>query len=227
MVGLMNNITQYIVDKGGLKVEPEYTAQTGKYHMFNNGGVEIEVGEFLHSFVLMTQPTYILETGTYFGISSSYMGLALKELDKGKLFTLEIMPESIKIARKLHGDLAIDSIVSVLQISSYNYAVPDGIQFDILFLDSEPQYRFDEFVKFYNYLKPGGFIFIHDLHPHLGIETAFTDYGPFGDFRLKIGQFIKEHEVQTFGFFTPRGLMMFQKNHSKFYHNKLLKGEQF
>lgn len=62
-----------------LLVSPEHTPHKYSYTMITSGGVEIEVGEFLAALVRMVKPNYILETGTHYGLSSSFMGLALSK----------------------------------------------------------------------------------------------------------------------------------------------------
>ena len=89
--------------------------------------------------------------------------------------------------------------------------------FDIAFLDTEPSLIFNEFEKFYNNVNPGGLIIIHDLHPHLSYGCVNLDHPefkhwPYGDFREKLGIYIKSHQVQTFSFSTPRGITIFQKS---------------
>ena len=70
-------IAQHLLDRanGALAIEPEVAHPT--YSMFNSGGVEVEVGEFLHSMVRVTKPMHILETGTHLGVSAAFMALAL------------------------------------------------------------------------------------------------------------------------------------------------------
>lgn len=70
-----------------LDLLPEPT--NAEFKMYNTGGVEQEVGEFLYGLVRILKPNHVLETGTHKGIASSYMGSALKENTKGKLTTVE------------------------------------------------------------------------------------------------------------------------------------------
>ena len=186
--------------------------------MFNSGGVETETGEFLYGFVRMTKPSRILETGTHKGISSMYMAKALEENKKGHLLTLELFQENINEAAALWAEMDVQGRITCLKQSSLEYKL-EG-QVDLLFLDSEPQHRFDEFVNFYPRLKPGGFIFIHDLHPNLGRDAA---QGHWADFREKIGVWMKDHSLQTFTFRTPRGFTVFQKAAPDFSHTAHLR----
>ncbi len=197
-----------------IKSQPEITPSPPGFSMFNTGGVEVEVAEFLYSLVKMIKPDFIVETGTHLGVSSLYMGLGCAENQKGKIWTYEVIPELQLQAKALWNDLNIHQYINCLLQSSLEATLPDNLGIDLLFLDSEPQFRFDEFLKFWDKVVPGGFILIHDLNASLG-HHGDTHHGvydwPYGDFREKIGPFIKDHKVQTISFPTPRGFTLFQK----------------
>lgn len=219
------NVTDYLLKKTTcLDKLPEYTPNWKHYSMFNTGGVEVEVGEFLYAFVKMTKPVRILETGTHHGISSLYMAQALKENKKGHLTTLEIFEENIQLSRRLWKEAGVSDTVTCFQQDSLKFESAE--QWDILFLDSEPHLRFDELVKYYPYLSSGGFIFIHDLHPHLGLSGLVingVENWPYGDFRPKFGDLVKDYSLQTFSFRTPRGFTIFQKTDQDFAHTRYLR----
>jgi predicted O-methyltransferase YrrM len=196
------------------------------YSMFNTGGVEIEVGEFLYSFIKMIKPDRILETGTHFGISSSYMTLALKHNNKGKLTTLD--PMYYDEAKLLHNKLNLHGFLNQIQIHAENFNMDEVV--DVLFLDTEPKLRFAEFDKFFRNVRPGGFIFIHDLHPNLSYGYINPDHPnfphwPYGDFREKLGIYIKTNRVQTISFPTPRGITLFQKKSDQMSYIKYIDNE--
>jgi len=219
------SITKTLIDQDStLVTKPEPT--NDNYFMFNTGGVEVEVGEFLYGLVRMIKPEKVLETGTHKGISSSYIASALKHNGSGKLTTIEfdesLAEESFNRLRRL----SLLEIVEIVKLPSLEYKTED--MFDFVLLDTEPDIRFKEFVKFWNNVKPGGIIIIHDLHPHLG-QTEITAHGmahwPFGDFKKYFGDKILDHELQVTSFPTPRGITMFQKIRNDFSANKLLKGQ--
>jgi len=208
------DVTDYILTKTNrIKVEPEVTPGKQAWSMFTDAGTEIEVSEFLHSLVRMIKPSLILETGTHVGISSTYMGLALERNNKGALVTFEIIASLQEEAKKLWKEVGVDGRIEPMLLSATAFD-PQDLVFDMLFLDSEPQYRFDEFIKFWPSLVPGGLIVVHDLHPSLGHhgQTHHNVYDwPYGDFREKLGPYLKNHMVQTISFPTPRGFTIFQK----------------
>ena len=204
-------------------LKPEHANGEG-FRMFNTGGVEAEVGEFLYALTRIVRPTHVLETGTHFGISDLYFALALKANGGGDLTTIEFNPPFYFMAQALFEHLELDDVIELVRSRVKKYD-PAGKKFDIVFLDTEPSYRFDELVRFYRYVQPGGFIIIHDLHGHLGlIRGRFGRIKPssFGDFREKFGDLLKEHHLQTVSFPTPRGLVMFQKTAAEFSHTPFL-----
>lgn len=221
-------ITDYFLSKTQrLSVEPEITPGDHGFRMFNSGSTEVEVSEFLYSLVRLIKPKSILETGTHYGVSSAYMGQGL--LDNGSpalLTTLEINPVFFTEAAKLHDELGLAHWVRCLLLSSDAHTPAEGI--DLLFLDSEPHLRFNEFLRYWKYVQNGGFILVHDLHPHLGhtgqIVNGMYDW-PYGDFRETIGHYIRRHQVQTVSFRTPRGFTLFQKAADDFSATRLLTGD--
>lgn len=209
-----------------LVVQQEVTPHPPGFKMFNTGGVEVEVAEFLYSFVRMIKPGFILETGTHLGVSSLYMALGCQDNNKGSIWTYEVIPELQLQARQLWIESGVQKLINSLLQPSLEADVPARVNIDLLFLDSEPQFRFDEFLKFWDHVSPGGFVLIHDLHPSLGHhgETHHGIYDwPYGDFRQKIGPLIKDHKVQTLSFPTPRGFSIFQKEAPSFEFTKYIR----
>lgn len=210
-----------------LTVQPEISPGDHGFLMFNDAGTEVEVSELLYSLMLVLKPKLVLETGTHRGVSSTYMAQALEDnKQEGKIITFEIEQQHIQASKRLWQDTGLSHRIESRCEPSLNARFPADTQFDVLFLDSEPQLRFDEFIKFWPMLKPGGFIIIHDLHPNLGhhgqVFHGELDW-PWGDFRLKLGSYIKNFDVQMVSFPTPRGCTMFQKNHDNNAANGFLK----
>jgi len=211
-------VTERIIELSAMKSIAEPT--NSDYQCFNDGGVECQVGDFLYGFVRMIRPQYIFETGTHLGISSSYMGMALKDNAYGSLTTVEIFKEKILRAEKLWDRLGIHDYVIADNERSLVYEL--NYEVDILFLDSEPDIRFKELKRFYPFLKEGGFAFIHDTprtlcqgnfnpdHPHL-------KSWPFGDMLPEIQSLVQDCDLQVAQFGTPRGLTMFYKTHPNDY----------
>lgn len=184
-----------------------------RYRMFNDGGVEVEVGEFLYGLVRMLKPALILETGTHYGISAAYMGMALRDNGAGWIVTYEFLPENHRIATDFIDKLELDGHV-VCRLDNVA-AIPahEHQDIDILFLDTEPQTRFGELLQFYDRVKPGGLILIHDLHPHMHqIENEEHGFAwPYGRIPEAMRQLVADGTLRPVHFRTPRGLTMFYK----------------
>jgi predicted O-methyltransferase YrrM len=191
--------------------EGEWTKTVGEYSAFNDAGVECEVGEFLYAMVRILKPAQVLETGTHQGIGASYMGMALKDNKKGQLTTCEFLQENHKIAKDRIARLQLNDFVKcdLIDVAFHNPVE----KYQLILLDTEPQTRFAEFVKFYDWLDDGGFIFIHDLHRHMH-QIPNAEHGfawPFGPVPGLIRSLIASRKIVPFYFSTPRGLTGFYK----------------
>lgn len=210
----MKSITKQLLDasKGLLVKSPEVSGED--YEMFNDGSVECEVGELLYSFVRILKPKQILETGTYKGVSSAYMALALKENGKGWLDTLEIEQTHIDTSWQLWKKVGVADVIACFNTPSLSFE--RTAKYDMLFLDSEPNLRFHELVKFYPNLSEGGYLFIHDL-PRTYCQGNFnSDHPeiksyPYGDVPIEMANLLKERKLVPFNFPNPRGMGGFYK----------------
>lgn len=212
-----------------LEILDEVTSTKDKYYMFNSGGVEVETGEFLHALVKLYKPRHVIETGTHLGISSMYMAQAMDENDKGHITTMEVLPEFKEWAEELWEDLELNHRIDCILESSLEVPM-DKLpkEVDIAFLDSEPQFRFDEFKRFWDLVVPGGLIVIHDLHRNLGNHgDTYHDLHnwPYGDWWPKLGKYFQDLDVQVLYANNPRGMTIFQKAHPKDDHRRFLLGE--
>lgn len=203
-----------------LPVLPEVRDEGFGYKMFDDGGVEQEVGEFLYGMVRILKPKSILETGTYTGVSASYMGMAMKENGYGLLETVEIDNYHKNRAENLWKKLYIESYVYCWLVSSLEF--DPKTTYDMFFLDSEPNLRFKELVKFYPKLKEGGYVFIHDLPRSMTQGNINPDHPeiaswPFGDLPEEIKQWEKSGELVRMHFPNPRGMVGWYKRHKDDY----------
>ncbi len=126
----LNDPTLSIVSEGTWdKVESQYSA-------YNSGGVEMEIGDFLYGMVRVLKPKHILETGTHWGISASYMGLALKDNGFGHLDSYEVYIGNFEDSNKRFKTLGIDEYVTC-HLEDFRAAKPPD-RYELMFLDSEP-----------------------------------------------------------------------------------------
>lgn len=182
------------------------------YHCFNLGGVECEVGEFLYGLVRLMQPKHILETGTHHGIAASYMAMALKDNKLGHLDTIEFMLENFTVAIERFAFLEITEQLTAYIMPVEKFVYPT-FYYQLILLDTEPDIRFSELLRFYHLLDEGGYIFIHDLAGNMSQEPN-SEHGfgwPFGEVPEEIKQLVKEDRLRPFHFRNPRGLTGFYK----------------
>lgn len=195
---------------------PFNPAKTG-YSSFNDAGIEIETGEFLYAFVRMLKPKHVLETGTHWGVGASYMGSALKDNHEGHLDTVEFLSEIHQKAKERIERLGLADFVTC-HIGDVANFKPE-FNYKLILLDTEPQTRFAELLKFFPFLEPGGFVFIHDLHQHMH-QVENTEHGfawPYGRIPFEMRALVLQEKLRPFHFESPRGLTGFYKPHPEDY----------
>lgn len=214
------NITSQLLQLDNTLVlhnEGEWSRTISYYSAFNDAGVECETGEFLYSMVRILKPENVLETGTHWGIGASYLGMGLFYNNRGHLDTLEFLPEIHKVASGRIVKLGLSNFVTC-HLGDARLFIPSH-SYKLIFLDTEPQTRFGELIRFYDYLEPGGFVFIHDLHQHMH-QIENTEHGfawPFGPIPEYVKELVKSGQLRPFHFETPRGLTGFYRIHESDY----------
>ena len=206
----------WLTDKLVQMLEPT----DSRYACNNTGGVELEVGEFLYGLVRMMKPERILETGTHQGIAASYLAAALKKNGSGHLDTIEWEGEHLNTARERWAELGLEKFITFHIENSLDFCARH--LYDIIFLDTEPQIRFEELLNFEDKLKEGGILMIHDLGGGMcQVDNQELGFGwPFGKLPEGIIDLVKEDSLRPFHFATPRGLTCFyrpRKEDFKFY----------
>ena len=93
--------------------------------------------------------------------------------------------------------------------------------YDIILLDTELQFRFANWARFWPALRPGGWLIIHDLHVHMAQVEGQNNHG-YGELPDEIVGWIRDHELQSFHFRTPRGLYVCQKRAPDFHSTRIL-----
>lgn len=202
-----------------LPLIPEPT--NSEYSCFNTGSVESQVGTFLYGLVIAIQPERVLETGTHKGIASSYIGLALKENRKGLLDTIEFDPQHQQDYLDIWTNLEILDQIIPHQMKVEDFDI--NFQYDIALLDTEPDIRFKELVRFFPHVKEGGFIIIHDMNNAIG-QSGITAHGmtnwPFGEIPQQVKDWVKDDQLRVSNLPTPRGITIFYKTNANDYRWK-------
>ena len=201
-----------------LHSEGEWSGMVGsdQWSAFNDGGIECETGEFLYGLIRLIKPENVLETGTHKGIGACYMAKALEDNNKGQLTTIEFLQELYAESIQRFETVGLSSRIKAVYGDVREYD-PGDTKYDLILLDTEPDQRFNEVLKFYPYLNPGGFMFIHDLHRHMSQtewpEEAHPFGWPFGKIPEAMNQLMITRKLNKMHFPTPRGFTGFYKTH--------------
>ena len=164
-------------------------------------GIEAETAECLYGLVAITKPNLILETGTRLGISTRIMSLALSDWNPaGKIMTIERCGQCIEYLR----DHVAPKYLNIELHAGESLAWDIGeIQVDMLYLDSEPCYRYQELVKFWPNVRDEGLIVVHDLY--------CVDSPAFAPVPELVREKLAAGELSALTFRTDSGLTIFQK----------------
>ena len=141
------------------------------------------------------------------------MGMGLLDNGFGQLDTIEFLSEIHGVAKARIARLGLQNHVTC-HLGDARMFQPEA-PYEFILLDTEPQTRFAELIKFYDHLKPGGFVFIHDLHQHMH-QISNEEHGfawPYGPLPEQIKQWVKDGKLRPIHFETPRGLTGFYKVH--------------
>lgn len=223
----MKTITDQLIEasNGILKNSPEVS--NPNYSAQDDGGIEYETGEFLYGLVRLLKPKHILETGIYSGISTMYMAQGMKDngseyenpdnhTDFAQIFTCDIEQTHIDRSKRLWETVGVNQYILPKLIPSLD-VIPATPDYDLIFLDSEPQIRFQELIKFFPHLKEGGYLLIHDLFGHLGQGGPINpdhpeiENWPFGTLPNQIRAWLQTDVLRIIPLPAPRGLVMFYK----------------
>jgi len=166
------------------------------WQCYDEQTAEFEVLQFLQALVRTVKPKLIVETGSYRGIAACYIGMALKEVGRGRLITCEINHNMHEVVMRQCKDVL--DVVECRNCSSLEMKVEGTI--DILFADSEPEIRVSEIAHFWDQLTASSLIVVHDVNsgPHLGQRKRVLDLD-------------QKRALSVVLLPTPRGLALCQK----------------
>jgi predicted O-methyltransferase YrrM len=195
-------ILDRVVEQGEW-VQTEYVPPTlecphpERWKMVDAQTAELEVLDFLKSFVETVKPTLIVETGTFFGYSAIKMAEALRANRFGKIITLESDPAIFAKASEKIQASGLGSWIENRNESSLDAQIQGPI--DLLFIDSYGPIREQETRRFLPQVAPGGLILMHDSSPYFKYVRGAA-------LRLE-----KDGLISIVFLPTPRGLLIAQK----------------
>src|SRR5205085_204354 len=132
-------------EKRGDVLQPEYHRPTPecphpeRWSMYDSMTAEVEVLEFLRSVVTTLKPELVVETGTFSGISTLWIGEGLKYNGRGRVITCEYDPEVFASAKQRFELSELAPWIECRNESSLEMKV-DG-RIDLLFSDSDMPIR--------------------------------------------------------------------------------------
>jgi predicted O-methyltransferase YrrM len=175
-------------------------ADPERWHCYDEMSAEVEVMEFLAALVKTVKPRLVVETGSYRGLAANHIGLALKEVGRGRLVTCEISED-------LHQQ-TLRQCASVLDVVDCRWCSSMALEFeetiDILFSDSSPALRLQEIQHFWKQLTPASLIVVHDVNSgnHKGLREQVLEVD-------------EKRWLAVVILSTPRGLAICQKREGR------------
>ena len=119
-------------------------------------------GQFLNLLVKAARAKNVLEVGTSHGYSAIWISLGLEETD-GKLTTIEILPERVKLAKDHLAQAGLSHRVTFKEGDAHQIVPALDGPFDFVFLDADKEGQMDYFNKLFpKKLPPGGILAVHN-----------------------------------------------------------------
>lgn len=123
-------------------------------------------------------PKLAMELGTCLGISTAYLGMALKQNGNGELTSFEGSPDRAEIAVQNINDLGLENTVQIIQ-GRFQETLPDYLEktefIDFAFIDGHHQE--DVTLHYFNIIFPkfihGGVIVFDDIFWSAGMYRAW------------------------------------------------------
>lgn len=139
----------------------------------NKGSVLVEEAFLLYALVRMTKPFYVVDAGTYIGISAVFMAEALRDNGIGRISTVEHNQGNLDAAKILFKELGY------VEIDLWKVEFEDFLPLypiDFLFLDTETAERVEQFHQLFPHLSKKSWVAFHDAGACKDIETIPYPY---------------------------------------------------
>ena len=105
----------------------------------------------------------VVEIGTSSGYSTIWLAMGVRAAG-GKVFTHEIDPEKVKIAKANFAKAGVDDLITIIEGDAHQTIKQHKEPIDIIFLDAEKKGYVDYLEKLLPLVRPGGLILAHDMH---------------------------------------------------------------
>jgi predicted O-methyltransferase YrrM len=163
----------------GDSVPPHLLGQTvGVAEHTTNSSTTRPWGDLLYHLMRVLQPHKAIELGTCVGLSGSYIASGLKANNKGHLWTLEGMPDSVRVANETFSTLGLSDRVTTITgkfADTLDDAVKNG-PFNFAFIDGhhEGPATIDYFTKIRPHLAGNSVVIFDDIDWSRGMQDAWN-----------------------------------------------------
>ncbi len=120
-------------------------------------------GRFLRQVAEAIGARYVVEIGTSTGYSALWFSLALKETG-GKLYTHEIDPERIRMARENFEKAGVADLIEIIPGDAHETVLRHKGPIDLVFIDADKPGYPDYLEKLLPKVRPGGVILAHNMN---------------------------------------------------------------
>lgn len=120
-------------------------------------------GRFLRQMTEAIGAKTVVEVGTSTGESGMWFALALRKTG-GHLYTHEIDPDRIKVARGNFERAGVSSLITIIEGDAHETVKQHKDPIDIVFLDADKPGYIDYLEKLLPLVRPGGLILAHNMH---------------------------------------------------------------
>ncbi len=131
----------------------------GKWYL----NITTREGRVLRQLAETTGAKRVVEIGTSSGYSTIWLAMGARA-NGGKVFTHEIDPAKIKIARANFKKAGVDDVITIIEGNAHETLKQHKEPIDLLFLDAEKKGYVDYLEKLLPLIRPGGLILGHDMH---------------------------------------------------------------
>lgn len=135
--------------------------------------VSRETGELLYMLARSMKATTIVEFGTSFGVSTLFLGAALRDNGGGRLITTEFEPSKVARARQNIADAGLSDLIEVREgdaLKTLATDLPDGV--DLLLLDGAKALYTEVLTLVEKRLRPGALVLADDAD----FSPQYLDY---------------------------------------------------
>jgi predicted O-methyltransferase YrrM len=120
-------------------------------------------GRLLRQLTEVAGAKRVVEIGTSSGYSTIWLALGVRATG-GKLFTHEIDPKMVKMARANFEKAGVTDLITIIEGDAHETVAQHKDPIDVVFLDADKKGYVDYLKKLLPLVRPGGLILGHDMH---------------------------------------------------------------